>query len=100
VRYPPSAEANHWVTINQIPAAIPKVVGDGLDQDQGDTVESPKPDPRVNKIIEIPVAPSAPPRMAAHSTADAELSTDCSGTRIASVFVVAAIASATTGREG
>jgi len=73
VRYPPSAEANHWVTINQIPAAIPKVVGDGLDQDQGDTVESPKPDPRVNKIIEIPVAPSAPPRMAAHSTADAEL---------------------------
>jgi hypothetical protein len=77
--------------INQIPATIPNVVGDGFDQAHGDTVERPRPDPRVNRIIEIPTAPSAPPTMAAHSTADAELSTDCSGTRTASDFVVIAI---------
>jgi hypothetical protein len=80
--------------INQIAATIPNVVGDGFDHDHGDTVERPRPDPSVNRMIETPTAASAPPTMAAHSTADAELSTDCSGTRTASDFVVMAIASA------
>ena len=86
--------------INQTPATIPNVVGDGFDHDQGDTVDRPSPDPSVNRIIEIPTAPKAPPTMAGHSTADEELSTEGSGTRTASVFVVTDMASARTGRAG
>jgi hypothetical protein len=67
-------------------ATIPNVVGDGFAKDQGDTVERPKPDPKVKRMIEIPTAASAPPTIAAHSTAAPELSTDCSGTRTASLF--------------
>ena len=44
-RYPPTADAIHWVTMSQIPAAIVKVVGVAPTPGQGDTPASPKPDP-------------------------------------------------------
>jgi len=93
VRYPPSAEANHWVTINPMAAATPNVVGDGFENDHGRTVARPAPEAKVKSMNEMPIAASAPPAIAAHSTADAELSTDCSGTRTAcfDVMVIAAL---------
>ena len=65
---------------NPMAASTPKVVGDGLENDQGRTAASPAPEASVNSMIETPIAASAPPAMAAHSTAEAELSTARSGT--------------------
>src|SRR6478672_6669893 len=42
-KYPPKADDSHWVTISQIAAAVPKVVGEGLVKDQGDVVARPRP---------------------------------------------------------
>jgi hypothetical protein len=56
------------------------VVGDGLVKDHGETVVRPRPGPRVNSMIVTPKAANAPPNIDAHSTADAELSTDFSAT--------------------
>jgi hypothetical protein len=61
-------------------ASTPKVVGDGLENDQGRTAASPAPEAKVEMMIDMPIAPNAPPAIAAHSTAEAELSTDRSGT--------------------
>ena len=73
-------------------AAAPKAVGEGAENDQGRTTARPAPEPKVKSMIEMPIAANAPPAIAAHSTAEAELSTDCSGTRTASRFDVMAIA--------
>jgi hypothetical protein len=73
-------------------AATPNVVGAGAENDQGRTTASPAPEAKVEMMIEIPIAANAPPAIADHSTAEAELSTDRSGTRTASRFDVMAIA--------
>jgi len=65
---------------NQIAAAVPNVVGAGFEKDHGEAVESPKPGPSVNKMTVTPKAANAPPNIEAHSTADAELSTEFSAT--------------------
>ena len=55
---------------------------------------SPRPGPSVNKIAVTPKAANAPPNIAAHSTADAELSTDRSSTLVAAwTFAMAVSAS-------
>ena len=77
-KYPPKADDGHWVTTSHIAATVPKVVGDGLVKDHGETVARPRPRPRVNNMIVTPKAANAPPNIEAHSTADAELSTDFS----------------------
>ena len=79
-KYPPKADDSHWVTTSHIAATVPKVVGDGLVKDHGETVARPRPGPRVNNMIVTPKAANAPPNIEAHSTADAELSTDFSAT--------------------
>jgi hypothetical protein len=61
-------------------AATPNVVGDGLENDQGRTAARPVPEASVNRMIEMPMAASEPPAIAAHSTAEAELSTARSAT--------------------
>ena len=80
LKYPPKADDSHWVTISHIAAAVPKVVGDGLLNDHGETVVNPRPGPSVKRITVTPRAAKPPPNIAAHSTADAELSTDFSAT--------------------
>lgn len=65
---------------------MPNVVGDGFEKDHGETVARLRPDPSVKRMIETPTAASAPPTIAAHSTAAAELSTDRSGTRTPSLL--------------
>jgi hypothetical protein len=67
--------------ISHKPAAIPKLVGEGFENEYGETVERPIPGPSERKIIEIPTAANAPAAMAPHSTAVEELSTAASGTR-------------------
>ena len=88
-KYPPKADDSHWVTISQIAAAVPKVVGEGLVKDQGDVVARPRPGPRVINIMVTPKAANAPPNIEAHSTADAELSTDFSATGAAVSSILA-----------
>jgi hypothetical protein len=51
--------------------------------DQGETLAKPRPGPNVNNIMVMPKAANAPPKIAAHSTADAELSTAASATGVA-----------------
>src|SRR6478672_13220585 len=89
-KYPPKADDSHWVTTSQIAAAVPKVVGEGLVKDQGDVVARPRPGPRVINIMVTPKAANAPPNIEAHSTADAELSTDFSatGAAVSSIIVI------------
>jgi hypothetical protein len=70
-------------------AAVPKVVGEGLVKDQGDVVARPRPGPRVINIMVTPKAANAPPNIDAHSTADAELSTDFSATGAAVSSILA-----------
>jgi hypothetical protein len=71
-------------------AAVPKATGEGFLNDQGETVVSPKPGARVNKIAVIPMAAKPPAKIAPHSTAEVELSTDRSSTLVAdSVFAIA-----------
>jgi hypothetical protein len=55
------------MTISQIAAPTAKVSGARLAKDHGSTVERPKPDPAVNKMMETAIAPSAPPIIAAQS---------------------------------
>ena len=88
-KYPPKADDSHWVTTSHIAATVPKVVGDGLVKDHGDTVARPRPGPRVNNMIVTPKAANAPPNIEAHSTADAELSTDFSATGAAVSSILA-----------
>ena len=54
VRYPPRADDTHWVMTNPMAASTPKVVGDGLENDQGRTAASPAPEASVNSMIEMP----------------------------------------------
>ena len=76
---------------NHIAAAVPKIVGDGLVTDHGETVVSPNPGPSVNRMAVTPKAANAPPKIEAHSTADAEFSTDFSATVVASLFLAMAV---------
>ena len=48
-KYPPKADDNHWVTISHIAAAVPKVVGDGLFNDHGETVVKARDPDQVSK---------------------------------------------------
>ena len=75
------------MTTVAIAAAVPNVVGVGLLNDQGETLAKPRPGPSVNKIMVTPKAASAPANIGAHSTAEAELSTDFSATRVAGIAV-------------
>jgi hypothetical protein len=88
-KYPPKADDSHWVTTSHIAATVPKVVGEGLPNDHGETVTRPRPGPRVNNMIVTPKAANAPPNIEAHSTADAELSTDFSATGAAVSSILA-----------
>jgi hypothetical protein len=88
-KYPPKADDSHWVTTSHIAATVPKVVGDGLLNDHGDTVVNPRPGPRVKRMAVTPSAANAPPNIEAHSTADAELSTDFSATGAAVSSILA-----------
>jgi hypothetical protein len=77
------------VTTSHIAATVPKVVGDGLLNDHGETVVNPRPGPSVKRIAVTPRAAKPPPNIAAHSTADAELSTDFSATGAAVSSILA-----------
>ena len=52
-----------------MPVVMAKVSGASLAKDHGSTVETPKPEPAVNRMMETAMAPSAPPKMAPQSFA-------------------------------
>jgi hypothetical protein len=54
---------------SHIAAPMAKVSGARLAKDHGSTVDRPKPDPAVNNMMEIAIAPSAPPMIAPQSVA-------------------------------
>jgi hypothetical protein len=75
VRYPPAAEATHWVTISQIAAATVNVVGETPLSDHGETDAMPTPDPSARSIRDVAAATAAPQKIAGHETAECEDST-------------------------
>src|SRR5665811_2013280 len=57
------------MTISQMPVVIANVAGASLAKDHGSTVEMPKPEPAVNRMMDTAMAPSAPPMIAPQSFA-------------------------------
>src|SRR5262249_53388310 len=70
VRYPPKPEAMISVTISHIIAPAPKADALPFIPDQGEIVESSKPDPSASRIRYTAAETNAPPITAPHETPD------------------------------